>query len=56
MMAPARFTLGYREGHHAAARAGIELHSPSGLATSDAGNSRTLQTNTNHQLSQQVDQ
>jgi putative transposase len=55
MMAPTRFATGYREAHRAAARAGIELHSPSGLAPFDAGDSSTLQTNTIHQLSQQVD-
>ena len=55
MMAPARFAAGYRQAHRAAARADIELRSPFGLAASDAGDSPTLQTNTNHQLSQQVD-
>jgi putative transposase len=55
MMAPTRFALGYREAHHAAARAGVELRSPSGLAAFDTANSLTLQTNTIHQLSQQVD-
>jgi putative transposase len=55
MIAPARFAAGYREAHRAAARAGIELRSPFGLAALDAGDSPTLQTNTNHQLSQQVD-
>jgi putative transposase len=55
MMAPARFAAGYREAHRAAARAGDELRSPSGLAPFDAGDSLTLQTNTIHQLSQQVD-
>ena len=55
MMAPARFALGYREAHRAAARAGDELHSPYGLAPFDAGDSLTLQTTTNPQLSQQVD-
>jgi putative transposase len=54
MMAPARFAIGYREAHRAAAPAGIELRSPSGLAAFDAGDP-ILQTNTNHQLSQQVD-
>jgi putative transposase len=55
MMAPARFAAGYREAHRAAARAGAQLRLPSGLATFDAGDSLTLQTNTNHQLSQQAD-
>jgi putative transposase len=55
MMTPTRFALGYREVHQAAARAGAQLRSPSGLATFDAGDSLTPQTNTNHQLSQQVD-
>ena len=55
MMAPARFAIGYREAHHAAARAGDELRSPSGLASFDAGGGPTLQSPTNHQLSQQVD-
>jgi putative transposase len=55
MMAPTRFALGYREAHHAAARAGVELRSPFGLAAFDTANSFTLQTNTIHQLSQQVD-
>ena len=55
MMAPTRFALGYRKAHHAAARAGVELRSPSGLAAFDTANSPTLQTNTIHQLSQQVD-
>jgi putative transposase len=55
MMTPTCFATGYREAHRAAARAGVELHSPSGLAAFDVGDSSTLQTNTNHQLSQQVD-
>jgi putative transposase len=55
MMTPTRFALSYREAHRAAARAGAQLHSPSGLAPFDAGDSLTLQTNTNHQLSPQVD-
>ncbi len=55
MMAPANFAIGYREAHTAAARAGLELRSPSGLATSEAGDSPSLQTNTIHQLSQQAD-
>jgi hypothetical protein len=55
MIAPARFAAGYREAHRAAARPGIELRSPFGLTAFDAGDSPTLQTNTNHQLSQQVD-
>jgi len=55
MMTPARFAIGYQEAHRAAARAGDELRSPSGLAPFDAGDSLTLQTNTIHQLSQQVD-
>jgi putative transposase len=56
MMAPARFAIGYREAHRAAARAGAQLHSPYGLAPFDAGGGPTLQSPTNHQLSQQVDQ
>jgi putative transposase len=55
MMAPAPFAIGYREAHRAAARAGDELRSPYGLAPFDAGDGLTLQTNTIHQLSQQVD-
>ncbi len=55
MMAPARFAIGYREAHQAAACAGDELRSPSGLASFDAANSPTLQTNTIHRLSPQVD-
>jgi transposase InsO family protein len=55
MMTPTRFALGYRDAHLAAAHAGLELRSPSGLASFDAGDSPTLQTNTTHQLSQQVD-
>ena len=55
MMTPARFAIGYQEAHHAAARAGDDLHSPSGLAPFDAGAGPTLQAPTNHQLSQQVD-
>lgn len=55
MMAPARFALGYRTAHRAATRAGVELPSPAGLAAFDAGDSLTLQTNTIHRLSQQVD-
>jgi hypothetical protein len=55
MMAPARFALGYREAHHAAAPADDELRSPSGLTAFDAGDSLTLQTNIIHRLSQQVD-
>ncbi len=55
MMAPTHFAIGYREAHHAAARASEELHSPSGLAPFDAGDSLTLQITTIHQLSQQVD-
>ena len=55
MMAPAPFAIGYREAHRAAARAGDELRSPYGLAPFDAGDSPSLQTNTNHRLSQQVD-
>jgi Integrase core domain len=56
MMAPTRFATSYRQAHRAATRAAIELHSPSGLAAFDAGDSSTLQTNTIHQLAQQVDQ
>lgn len=55
MMAPARFAAGYREAHLAVARAGDELRSPYGLAPFDAGGGLTLQSPTNHQLSQQVD-
>jgi integrase-like protein len=54
MMAPARFAMGYREAHRAAARAGVKLRAPSGLAPF-VGDRLTLQINTNHQLSQQVD-
>ena len=54
MMAPANFAIGYREAHAAAARAGAKLRSPSGLATFDASDSPTPQTNI-HQLSQQAD-
>ena len=56
MMAPARFAIGYREAHRAAARAVAQLHSPYGLAPFDDGGGPTLQSSTNHQLSQQVDQ
>ena len=55
MMAPTCFAIGYQQAHRAPARAGDELRSPSGLAPFDAGDSLTLQTNTIHQLSQQVD-
>lgn len=55
MMAPARFAAGYREAHLAAARADDELRSPYGLAPFDAGDGLTLQSPTNHRLSQQVD-
>lgn len=55
MMAPTPFTIGYREAHRAATRAGHELRSPYGLAAFDAGAGPTLQSPTNHQLSQQVD-
>jgi putative transposase len=55
MMAPARFAIGYRQAHQAAARAGDELRSPSRLTSFDAGDSLTLQTNTIHQLSQWAD-
>jgi putative transposase len=55
MMVPARFAIGYREAHRAAASASAELHSPYGLAPFDAGATLTLQSPINHQLSQQVD-
>jgi hypothetical protein len=55
MMAPAPFAIGSREAHQAAARAGDKLRSPYGLAAFDAGAGPTLQSPTNHQLSQQVD-
>ncbi len=55
MMAPIPFAIGYRQAHLAAARAGHELRSPSGLAAFDAGDTLTLQTNNIHQLSQQAD-
>jgi putative transposase len=55
MMVPARFAVGYREAHLAAASASAELRSPYGLAPFDAGASLTLQSPINHQLSQQVD-
>ncbi len=55
MMAPARFAIGYRHAQQAAARAGDGLRSPSELTSFDAVDTLTLQTNTIHQLSQQVD-
>ncbi len=44
MMTPAHFAIGYREARLAAARAGDELRSPSGLAAFYAGDTLTLQT------------
>jgi putative transposase len=55
MMTPARFAVGSREAHRAAARASAELQSAYGLAPSNAGAEPGLQTPTTHQLSQQVD-
>jgi hypothetical protein len=55
MMTPAAFGVSYREAHLAAAHASAELRSPNGLAPFDAGVGLTMQSPTNHQLSQQVD-
>ncbi len=55
MMTPAHFAIGYREARLAAARAGDELRSPSGLAAFYAGDTLTLQTNNIRQLSQPAD-
>jgi hypothetical protein len=55
MMTPAAFGRGYREAHLAAAPASAELRDRYALAPFDAGGSLTLQSPTNHQLSQQVD-
>ncbi len=54
MMTPAAFAEGWRAAHEAA-RASAGLHSSYGLAPSDAGANPTLDSPTNHQLSQQVD-
>jgi putative transposase len=54
MMTPAAFRAGW-ETAHGAARASAGLHSPSGLAPSNAGANPNLALPTNHQLSQQVD-
>ncbi len=53
MMTPAYFARGYREAHLAAGPAGDELRSPYGLPPLEAGGI-TLQSPTNHQLSQHV--
>ncbi len=55
MMTPAAFALGYRTAQLAAAPASAELRDRYALAPFDAGGSLTLQSPTNHQLSQQVD-
>lgn len=55
MMAPTPFAIGYQEAHLAAAHAGDELRSPYGLAPFDAGETLTLHSPINHQLSQHVD-
>ena len=55
MMAPTPFAIGYQDAHLAAAHAGDELHSSDGLAPFDAGDTLTLHSPINHQLSQQVD-
>ena len=52
---PGRLRSRLPEAHLAAAPASAELRSPYGLAPFDAGGSLTLQSPTNHQLSQQVD-
>ncbi len=54
MMTPAAFKTGWETAHHAA-RASTGLHSPYGLAPSNAGANPNLALPTNHQLSQQVD-
>jgi putative transposase len=55
MMTPAYFAAGYREAHLEAAPASAELRDRYALAPFDAGGSHTLQSPTNHPLSQQVD-
>jgi hypothetical protein len=54
MMTPAAFRAGW-ETARGAARASAGLHSPSGLAPSNAGANPNLALPTNHQLLQQVD-
>lgn len=54
MMTPEAFATGWKTAQEAA-RAGIELRSPSGLAALDAGETSSLEAAINHQLSQQVD-
>ena len=53
MMTPDRFAIGWRTAHQAAP-ASAELHGRYASAPFNAGGSRTLQSPTNHQLSQQV--
>ncbi len=55
MMTTAAFAVGYRTAHLAAAPASAELPDRYALAPFDAGGTHTLQSPTNHQLSQQVD-
>jgi len=55
MMTPVAFATGWREAHLAAAPASAELRSAYGLAPFDAGGNLTLQDNTIHQLSLEVD-
>lgn len=55
MMTPAAFAARWRETHPAATPASTELRSAYGLAPFRAGSTLTLQSPTNHQLSQQVD-
>ena len=54
MMTPAAFAEGWRTAHQAA-RVSAGLHSPYGLASSDADANPNLKLPTNHQLSPQVD-